>query len=382
QATPSASQLAIQLFLFFVSVPFMFLAVLVNYQRKTEKSLRESEERFRSMMDTAPVMIWLAGPDGRCSFFNKSWLDFTGRSLPEELGDGWAAGVHPDDRGRWAARYTSALKARAGLTREYRLMRKDRVYRWVLESAAPRSGPNGEPLGYIGSCIDITDRKETEDRMRELSAQLVHAQEAERFRIGQELHDDLSQRAAALSMGLKRLALRYDEGIRPPFEELQQQAADLSLGISNISHQLRPPALETLGLAAALKSLCAQSTSDTVRVTMSSNAELPPLSDDVAISLYRVAQEAIRNALTHSGAALVDLELNLSDSDVQLSITDAGSGFVVDSRALPGLGLSGMSERMKNLGGTLRVVSAPSRGTAITATVPRHKALSATARAS
>jgi PAS domain S-box-containing protein len=380
QLSAAASLLSIQLFLFFLSVPFLFLSVLIDQQRKTENSLRESELRFRSMVDTAPVMVWMADATSLCTFFNKPWLEFTGRRLREEEGSGWSAGVHPQDRERWAAQYDSAFAAHRSFTREYRLRRNDGVYRWVLESGLPRYGSNAEFLGYIGSCIDITDRKEAEDRVRQMSAQLLHAQETERFRIGQELHDDLAQRAAALSMGLKHLARTSDEREKLVFEELQEQSMDLCRGIALISHQLRPAALETLGLAAALRSLCSQSTSDTHTITLYCNRNLPQLSDVTAISLYRIAQEAIRNALKHSGAARVDVELGVSRSTVILSIKDNGCGFVVEPAALSGLGLSGMAERMRNVNGNLNIVSAPGQGTTVQVTVPIGKAMQVAAK--
>jgi PAS domain S-box-containing protein len=377
QASNAASLLSIQLFLFFLSVPFLFLSVLINQQRKTQRSLRESEERFRSMVDSAPVMVWMAGPDARCAFFNQPWLDFTGRPVDHDLQAAWRASVYPQDREQWSADYQSSFELRKAFTREYRMRRGDGAYRWVLENGSPRYGPNEEFLGYIGSCIDITDRKETEDRLRQMSAQLITAQETERFRIGQELHDDLSQRAAALSIGLKHLARRYEEGVRPPFEELHQQAIDLCRGISHVSHQLRPAALETLGLGAALKSLCDRSTTEAHTVRFGGAGALPPISDDVAISLYRVAQEALRNALTHSGAAKIDMALTVTESAIVLSVQDNGRGFAVNSVATTGLGLSGMGERMRHTGGNLIVVSTPGKGTTVEAAVPVARALRA-----
>ncbi|SEI28625.1 PAS domain-containing sensor histidine kinase [Paraburkholderia hospita] len=135
-------------------------------RKRVEESLRESEARFRAMADTAPVMIWMSDPARLCTFFNKPWLDFTGRTLEQEMGNGWSEGVHPDDLGRCMDVYVTSFDARKDFTMEYRLRRRDGEYCWILDTGVPQLGDDGAFLGYIGSCIDITDRRQVEEKFR------------------------------------------------------------------------------------------------------------------------------------------------------------------------------------------------------------------------
>jgi len=127
--------------------------------REELTTLREREELFHTMTDTAPVMIWRSGPDMRCDYFNKAWLDFTGRTMERELGNGWAKGVHPDDYQRCMTTYVNTFDAHKPFYREFRLLRYDGEYRWILDNGAPRFLSDGAFGGYIGSGVDITERK-------------------------------------------------------------------------------------------------------------------------------------------------------------------------------------------------------------------------------
>ncbi|WP_375500352.1 PAS domain S-box protein [uncultured Nostoc sp.] len=132
-----------------------------------EAALRESEARFRQMADTTPIMVWMSGTDTLCNYFNKFWLDFTGRPLEQEMGNGWAEGVHPDDFQRCLDTYINAFDARQKFTMEYRLRRFDGKHCWLLDTGVPRFATTGEFLGYIGSCVDIHDRKLAEEALRD-----------------------------------------------------------------------------------------------------------------------------------------------------------------------------------------------------------------------
>lgn len=158
-----------------------------------QQALRESEARFRNMADTAPVMIWVCGVDKACTYVNKQWVDFTGGRMAEQLGNGWLQGVHPEDSHRAFEIYVRSFDERKSFEMEYRLRRHDGEYRWMIDSGAPRFSPDGAFLGYIGTCMDITERKESEVKVQQAHEQLKQLKnqlEAENIYLQQELQLD------------------------------------------------------------------------------------------------------------------------------------------------------------------------------------------------
>jgi PAS domain S-box-containing protein len=167
---------------YLISLPFLAILLAMGYElssdtvraarlvrqlQASESALRESEARFRVLADTAPVMVWMSGPDMLCDFFNKQWLEFTGRTIEQELGNGWSEGVHAEDLQGCHETYTSSFQARQPFSMEYRLRRADGEYRWILDTGVPRYRSEGEFAGYIGSAIDITDRRLAAAALRE-----------------------------------------------------------------------------------------------------------------------------------------------------------------------------------------------------------------------
>jgi len=150
-------------------VRMLGLALDITERKRADVALQESEQRFRLVADTAPVMIWMAGTDKLCNYFNQIWLEFTGRSLEQELGNGWTEGVHSEDITQCLHTYTTAFDCRDSFKMEYRLRRGDGNYRWILDHGRPRFNADGSFAGYIGSCIDVTERKVTEESLRELN---------------------------------------------------------------------------------------------------------------------------------------------------------------------------------------------------------------------
>jgi PAS domain S-box-containing protein len=334
--------------------------------------LQEGNQHFGSLIDVAPVMVWMAGIDGRCTFFNKSWLDFTGLSLEEQLAEDWVARVHPEDRERSVSKYLAAFKSRENFSLEYRVLRKGGTYSWVTHNGVTRQAADGGFLGYIGTRVDFTERKTAEEHLRQVSAQRINAQEIENFRIGHELHESLAQKVFALSTHLSYFSRKYDRSfsVIPDFDQVQNHLRDLCQHIIRLSHQLSPVSVEALGLPAAVRNLCDHAADNQREVSFVHDENLPRLPEGLSLILYRIAEEALRNALTHSGATRIHVELSASATTVSLAVKDNGCGFVVRSIAKPGLGLSQMSERMRCSGGAFNITSNPGEGTTVVATTP------------
>ncbi len=137
----------------------------VTDRRRSEEALRESEERFRSLADATPVLVWQCGPDKECNYFNRTWLNFTGRTLEQELGNGWVEGVHPEDRSHCLEIFSDAVEHREPFEMEYRLRHRSGEYRWIIDRGVPRLTADGALLGYVGGCVDISDRKQAEEEL-------------------------------------------------------------------------------------------------------------------------------------------------------------------------------------------------------------------------
>jgi PAS domain S-box-containing protein len=337
--------------------------------------LRESEERFRRVANSAPVLIWMSGRDKLCNYFNKMWLEFTGRPLDAELGNGWSQGVHPEDLKDCMAIYTGAFDRRQTFTMQYRLRRADGEYRWVLDTGVPRSNPDGSFNGYIGSCIDVTERRLAEETLAGIGRRLIEAHEQERSRIARELHDDINQRIALLTIDLEQWdeqfpgsAIQFHNHI----DQVRQQLLDLGRDIQALSHRLHSSKLEYLGLAAAANSFCEElSEQQKVEIEFSHTNIPKGVPEEISLCLFRVLQEALRNAVKHSGMRQFAVALHGTEREIQLTVSDQGVGFDPnDAINGHGLGLISMRERLHLAHGKISIESAPGSGTTIRARVP------------
>ncbi|HVV84905.1 MAG TPA: histidine kinase dimerization/phosphoacceptor domain -containing protein [Kofleriaceae bacterium] len=187
------------------------------------------ETRFRTMADHAPVLLWMAGADARCDYFNQGWLRFTGRPLEDEVGSGWAAGIHPEDFQRCMHTYMDSFVARRPFAMEYRLRRHDGAYRWILDQGAPRFDPDGSFVGFIGSCVDIEEQRQAREDLRRVNDELV-VRVREREILLREVHhrvkNDLQVIASLLGIQARRLA---DEDAVAALLECQSRVETVAL---------------------------------------------------------------------------------------------------------------------------------------------------------
>jgi PAS domain S-box-containing protein len=167
---PAEASSRLQHFLLLRAAPLYLVAVLIEQWARVSNSLRESEMRFRKMADHAPMMIWMSGPDGNSEYVNPKWLEFSGLTLEQFLGEGWKVIVHPEDAARSMNDYLANIQARRPFEDETRLRRHDGEYRWVFSRGQPRYGDNGEFLGYVGSAMDVTELKQQEAALRRSEA--------------------------------------------------------------------------------------------------------------------------------------------------------------------------------------------------------------------
>jgi PAS domain S-box-containing protein len=372
----------------------------LHLERQVEErtaELRESEQRFRTMANAAPVMIWASDRDKRCIFFNKGWLDFTGRSLNEELGNGWVENVHPDDVTRILETYSSAFDARRSFQMEYRLRRADGEYCWVLDNGVPRRGPNGVFSGYIGSCIDITDLKRAQqadlERQKLESIGLLAAGIAHDFNnllggIIAETDVALAERDAGMSLSeelrkIRAQALCASEIVRQLMVYTGSDTAEFGLEFGLI---------DITAIVEGIVDLIKISISKHIVLKTDLHKQLPPVAGHAA-QIRQVLMNLIINSSEAIGAragvitvrtspvsgrddSASGKSMEMAGSDcVALEVSDTGSGMTEEQRRKifdpffttksvgRGLGLAVVHGIVRAHGGSINVLSAPRQGT-------------------
>ncbi|WP_168798547.1 MULTISPECIES: PAS domain S-box protein [Oxalobacteraceae] len=355
----------------------------INERKQAELALIESEERFRLMADSAPVLIWVTGPDQQYLWFNQVWLSFTGRSLEEELGTGWTEGIHPDDVRSCMDTQSAAFRARRRFSIEYRLRSRQGDYHYVLAHGVPRHSPSGRFLGYIGSCTDISDHKKLEEELqhsRQILRHLVSYQERvredERKRIAREIHDDLGQNLLALRIDVSMLHTRtgtahpkLNERVKTALGHIDATIKAVRAAINN----LRPTVLD-LGLNAAIEwqvqdfqrrsgIACELNTDDDISVD-----------DTRATALFRILQESLNNVIRHAQASQVGIDLYRENNKLIMKIADNGIGIYPDCRRKANsFGLVGIQERINALGGELVIDTDRNKGTTLIVSLPMSR---------
>jgi PAS domain S-box-containing protein len=344
-------------------------------KRKAEAVLGESERRFRVMADTTPSLVWMCDSHGKITYLNERRTSFTGTAPNAEYSETWVAYVHTDDLENVLNTFAEALNTRRPFSMEYRLRRKDGVYRWMFDVASPRVNGDGSFVGFIASAVDTTDQKIAQQALEKMSGQLIEAQEKERTRIARELHDDICQRLALLSVELEQAERSSNESptaSKKRLKEIRKHCSEIAGDVQSMSHQLHSSKLDLLGIVAAIRGFCKEfSNQNEVSVEFTENNVPGYLQKEISLCLFRVVQEALHNAVKYSGVIQFTVELTGIENEIQLLVKDAGAGFdVEEAKKNRGLGLLSMQERIHIVHGRFSVNSKPGQGTEILAAVP------------
>jgi PAS domain S-box-containing protein len=299
-------------------------------QRQIETGLRASEERFRSLADNAPVLIWTSGLRNEAVYFNKPWLDFTGRSLEEELGFGWTESIHPDDRERCVDTCDGAFARREPLTMQFRLRRRDGEYRWILDNGIPYFGADGAFSGYVGSCVDITPRKLAEEELE----QAGRRKDEFLAMLGHELRNPLAPIGMAVEIMRKHASV--DDSIAWARDVIARQLAQLTrlvddlLDVSRITRGKVTLLLTPLELTSVVAQ--AVETSRPLIDGRGHQLTMHVPSDPVwvrgdAVRLGQVLSNLLNNAAKYTpDGGRIGLSVELRDSQVILTVADNGLG--------------------------------------------------------
>jgi signal transduction histidine kinase len=337
------------------------------------EEFRDSKERLIELLGTK-ILSWEGEVEGpRFTYVSEHAIGVLGYPAaawyePDFL----MSHVHADDLEWVLAAYEEQTRIRDHFDLTFRMWAIDGRLVWVqnLISVGSRSEVNTKINGFM---IDVSERKRTEESLKDLGGRLIAAQEEERRRVARDLHDDFNQRLALLSLELEQLGKQIQPlGVRHNVEHLQALAREIATDIHRLSHKLHPSKLEHLGLASAIRSLCTELTeSGKIRVEFHQSGFPSALDSDVTLGLYRIAQEGLRNCVKHSGAQSARVVLMKTANAVRLTVSDNGCGFNTKSDLMEkGLGFISMKERLHVLGGEMSVSSRRLRGTRIEAWVP------------
>lgn len=341
--------------------------------RELTAQLSVQADRFQAIANTAPALIWVTDRDGRCDWFNRRWLDFTGSTMEAALIRGRFGNTHPDDQESAIRSFQAAIAQRNPIEVTYRLRNATGEYRWILDRAFPRYDRDGGFAGYVGTCIDISRERECVDQLAAREAvmrQLHDLNEREKSFMSYAIHDGLLQDIIGADM-----LLQSCESLSPEkrAERIQWARRTISSAVSHgrrLISELRPTILDEQGLVCAIEyyaaelenrsKLCVTVTSDLTRKICCSLWEC---------NVFRIVQEALNNVESHSGVSSATVHVDQREDRLCVSIRDGGVGFDVQ-QVSDSFGMLCMRERASIFDGFVSIESATGEGTTIHVEVP------------
>jgi len=353
------------------------LAVDITERKDAEESLRRKEMELKESQRLAGVGGWQWDRDTDTVVWSEELYRIAGCNplLPAVSYKDQSQLYTPESWDRLQAAVETALRTGAPYKLDLQMVCVDGTHRWVIARGEAQCDSAGRVVRLRGTVQDITERKRAEEALSSVNGRLIEAQESERARIARDLHDDIGQRLALLTWALKEVKGLQPESsgeARGRLDALQKQAAELAADVQALSHELHPPRLLHLGVAAAMQGFCEElSGQKSVEIDFGQENVPGSVPSDVSLCLFRVLQEALHNGVRHSRAQHFDVHLHGTDNAVHLTVRDHGVGFDVEAatRSL-GLGLTSMKERLKLVGGELVIESQATRGTTVLARAP------------
>ncbi len=358
-----------------ICAPVLALAAVVRERKFVTLAYLKSEGRFRQFFETQPECCYMTSPGGIVLDVNPAACEALGYTKEELIGKAVSIIYAPESHSKMRDLLEKWKKTGRLESEEIVVLTRDGERRVVLVNAGSVMDAEGNLLHSTTVHVDITERKRMEEALSTVNQRLIEAHEEERTRIARELHDDVNQRLALLVVKLDSLQQSLPTsvaGIRHAIAEASKEIMGLGNDIQSLSHRLHSSKLEYLGLASAARGFCKElSDGQGMEIEFHSESIPKDLPRDISLCLFRVLQEALQNAVKHSGSKHFQVSLSGGSSRVELTVRDSGIGFdPEDATSGSGLGLTSMKERLKLVNGKLFIDSQSQRGTTILARVP------------
>ncbi|HLV02268.1 MAG TPA: PAS domain S-box protein [Acidobacteriota bacterium] len=370
----------------------------ITEKKKAQEILRESEERFRAVAELVPDLLWRSDPDGKSTWYNQRWMEYTGQTRVQAAGYGWIDVIHPDDRSRSLDNYERAVRTGQPLQQEHRIRRHDGVYRWFLVRAEPVRDVEGKILHWFGAATDVHEQRAAVEslewrvekrtrQVRRLAYRLTMAEHKERQRITRVLHDNLQQLLYGVEMRLRMVSqslLATQDKMSGLLDETNRWVREAILTTRNLTTDLCPPALEKDELGDALRWLKRQMKElHGLEIDIDKQSCLSIQDNELRILLFHSVRELLFNVVKHAGVNRATVRLEEDEKYSIIHVIDDGCGFNAaevtgGEEDVSGFGLFSIRERLRLIGGYVEIHSTPGYGTHIQIRAPRDRAVQGT----